>query len=280
MISCYVTRSFIRGIICEGSFATWNMRVRLHLDSPPISMMTDHVISTFFTVSCVFWAKHIFQSFIHRVIMEHILFTIQCIRIYRNLECQRWLWKIKNYCCLFSFAFPRLDSVKKNWRFCFCSTQKNGTSIAASFLDLQAGVNRMTCRMQICSLNMCPKYQTKLLQQNCSFSNQLYVAPLKRSHGFPGIAQLWGSHTDRADLTGTHTPEFRDLNLLTVTSSHAIFPPFSSPTVLRRRKPISSHSQTWSLLFVCEVFPYHLSKLVPIPQTCLDLVSRHICLLT
>ena len=128
VISCYVTRSFIRGIICEGSFATWNMRVRLHLDSPPISMMTDHVISTFFTVSCVFWAKHIFQSFIHRVIMEHILFTIQCIRIYRNLECQRWLWKIKNYCCLFSFAFPRLDSVKKNWRFCFCSTQKNGTN--------------------------------------------------------------------------------------------------------------------------------------------------------
>ena len=64
-----------------------------------------------------------------------------------------------------------------------------------------------------------------------------------------------------------------------VTSSHAIFPPFSSPTVLRRRKPISSHSQTWSLLFVCEVFPYNLSKLVPIPQTCLDLVSRHICLL-
>ena len=63
-----------------------------------------------------------------------------------------------------------------------------------------------------------------------------------------------------------------------MTSSHAIFPPFSSPAVLRRRKPISSHSQTWSLLFVCEVFPYHLSKLVPIPQTCLDLVSRHICL--
>ena len=101
----------------------------------------------------------------------------------------------------------------------------------------------------------------------------------KKIRGFPGVAQLWGSHTDRADLTGTHTPGFRVLNLLTVTSSHAIFPPFSSPTVLRRRKPISSHSQTWSHLFVCEVFSYHLSKLVPIPQTCLDLVSRHICLL-
>ena len=93
----------------------------------------------------------------------------------------------------------------------------------------------------------------------------------KKIRGFPGVAQLWGSHTDRADLTGTHTPGFRVLNLLTVTSSHAIFPPFSSPAVLRRRKPISSHSQTWSLLFVCEVFPYHLSKLVPIPQPALTL---------
>ena len=48
-------------------------------------------------------------------------------------------------------------------------------------------------------------------------------------HGFPDVAQLWGSQTDRADLTGTHTPEFRVLNLLLWPRLTPSFPPFPHP---------------------------------------------------
>ena len=93
---------------------------------------------------------------------------------------------------LFSFyvSSPRLCKEKLAFLFVFeglvLHKKRNQFLIAASFLDLQASVNCMTCRMQIDS-SLCPEYQTKLLQQNCCFPiSKSYSTPQK----IPGLALL------------------------------------------------------------------------------------------